>query len=172
MMEFSHIFYKELPLDEDNIFLANLTENNEVEQSFKKSNLYTVSGLSIDQDTASNVSLPNVEGKKALSDILRVYVEEKNKFNPDLKIYKEDYFDITVLPFVKRTKVLINGFKYYDTTTQKEETIEFYNYYNRVKNFGFTSEHLPLEFKYEITLSSDKKTLTKKLQWAKQQGEN
>ena len=170
-MEFSHIFYKELPLDEDNIFLENLTENNEVEQSFKKSKLYTISGVSIDQDTASNVSLPNVEGKKALSDILRAYVEEKNKFNLDLKNYKEDYVDITV-PFVKRTEVLINGFKYYDTTVQKEETIEFYNYYNHVKNFGFTSEHLPLEFKYEITLSSDKKTLTKKLQWAKQQVKN
>ena len=46
------------------------------------------------------------------------------KFNFDLKIYKEDYFDITV-PFVKRTDVLINGSKCYDTTTQKEETIEF-----------------------------------------------
>ena len=118
-MESSHVFYKKLPLDEDNIFLGNLPENNKVEQiSFKKSKLYAISGPSIDQDTASNVSLPNEEGKKALSDILRMFVEEKNKFHLDLKIYKEDYFDITV-PFVKRTDVLINGFKYYDTTTQK-----------------------------------------------------
>ena len=43
-------------------------------------------------------------------------------------MYSEDYFDITV-PFVKGTEVIINGFKYYDTTTQKEETIEFYDYY-------------------------------------------
>ena len=59
--------------------------------------------------------------------------------------------------FVKRTDVLINGFKYYDTITQKEETIEFYNYYDHLKNFGFTWKHSPLEFRYEITLSSDKK---------------
>ena len=52
--------------------------------------MYAISGLSIDQDTASNVSIPNVEGKKALRDILKTYVEEKNKFNLDLKIYKED----------------------------------------------------------------------------------
>ena len=62
------------------------------------------------------------------------------------------------MPFVKRTDALINGFKYYDTTTQKEETIEFYNYYNHLM-----WEHSPLEFKYEITLPSDEKTLTKKI---------
>ena len=51
---------------------------------------------SIDQDTQSNVSLSNIEGKKALTDILRTYAEEKNIFNLDLKIYKENYFDINV----------------------------------------------------------------------------
>ena len=30
-MEFSHVFCKEIPLDEDNIFSANLAENNGVE---------------------------------------------------------------------------------------------------------------------------------------------
>ena len=29
-MEPSHVFYKELPLDESNIFFANLAENNEI----------------------------------------------------------------------------------------------------------------------------------------------
>ena len=143
-MEFWHVFYKEFPIVEDNIFSGNLTENNEFEQiSFKKSKLYAISGLSLDQDTASNIFLPNVEGKKALSDILRTYVEEKYKFNLDLKSQKEYYFGINV-PFVKRMAVLINGFKYYDTTTHKEETINFYNYYDHLKNFGCTCEHSPL----------------------------
>ena len=72
------MFYKEIPLDEDNIFSPNLMENNGVEKvKFKKSKIYAVSGLSIDQDTQSNVSLPNVEGKKAHSDILRTFVDEK-----------------------------------------------------------------------------------------------
>ena len=36
-IEPSHIFYKEFPLDEDNIFSTNLAENNEIEQiRFKK----------------------------------------------------------------------------------------------------------------------------------------
>ena len=50
-MEFSHVFYKEIPLDEGNIFSANLTKNNGVEQvKFKKSKICSISGLSIDQD--------------------------------------------------------------------------------------------------------------------------
>ena len=37
-MEPVHIFYKDLPVDENTIFVANLTEKNEVEKiKFKKS---------------------------------------------------------------------------------------------------------------------------------------
>ena len=111
-MEFPHVFYKEISVDEKNIFSANLAENNDVDQiTFDKCKTYVISGVSIDQDIQSNVSLPNIEGKKALSDILRTYALEKEKFKLDLKIYKEDWFDITV-PFQKRTDVLINGFEY------------------------------------------------------------
>ena len=46
------------------IFSAKLREYNEVEQTkFKKSKIYAISGLSIDQDIESNVSLTNIEGK-------------------------------------------------------------------------------------------------------------
>ena len=47
-MEFSHVFYKKIPLDKENIFSANLTENNEVEQiKLKKSKLNAISDPSI-----------------------------------------------------------------------------------------------------------------------------
>ena len=92
-------FWKEVPVDEDNIFSTNLAENNEVEQIiFKKSKIYAISGLSVDQDIQFNVCLPNIERKKTLSDILRIYAQEKEKFDFDLKIYKENWFDI-VVPF-------------------------------------------------------------------------
>ena len=62
-----------------NIFSADLRENNKVEQiELKKFKIYTISGLSIDQDIQSNVSLTNTEGKKSLSDILRTHPQEKN----------------------------------------------------------------------------------------------
>ena len=50
----------------------------------------------------TSVLLPNVEGKKALSDILRAYVNEKNKFNMDLRFVKmidlKSPFPLTLLP--------------------------------------------------------------------------
>ena len=52
-MEPAHIFYKELPIDENNIFTANIAEENEVEEvSFKKSKEYAVAGFYINQDIA------------------------------------------------------------------------------------------------------------------------
>ena len=47
-MEPIHIVSKELPVDENNIFTANIIEKNEVENvKFKKSLEYAVTGLSI-----------------------------------------------------------------------------------------------------------------------------
>ena len=49
-MEPIHIFYKELPVDENNTFTADITEKNKVESvKFKKSQEYAVIGLSINQ---------------------------------------------------------------------------------------------------------------------------
>ena len=49
-MEPIHIFYKELPVDENNTFTADITEKNKVESvKFKKSQEYALIGLSINQ---------------------------------------------------------------------------------------------------------------------------
>ena len=49
-MEPIHIFYKELPLNENNIFTGNLPE-----VRFKKSKEYAITGLSINQDINSDL---------------------------------------------------------------------------------------------------------------------
>ena len=41
---------------------------------------------------------------------------------------------------------------------KKNETIEFYGYYYLLENFGFRWTCPTLEFEYNITLSSDKKS--------------
>ena len=64
-MEFSRVFYKEVPVVEDNIFSENLAENNEFKLiKFKNSKKYAISELSIDQDDQPNIFFPNIEGKK------------------------------------------------------------------------------------------------------------
>ena len=49
---------------------------------------------------------------------MRACSKEKEKFNLNLRMYSEESFGI-IIPFQKRTDVLINGFQYYDTTTKK-----------------------------------------------------
>ena len=53
-MEPTHIFYKELAVDQDKIFTANIPQNNEVE-NIKFSNLYNygITGMSIKPDAGS-----------------------------------------------------------------------------------------------------------------------
>ena len=55
-MELIDIFYKELPIDENNIFTANVTEKNEVEEvKFKKPKECAVTGLSTNKDIDSSL---------------------------------------------------------------------------------------------------------------------
>ena len=55
-MEATHIFYKELHVDKNNIFTANIAEKNEVEEvKFKKSKEYAATGLSVNEDTDSSL---------------------------------------------------------------------------------------------------------------------
>ena len=77
-MDLLHIFYKELPVDDDNIFSANVAENNEIEEvSLKKDQKYMVTGLSINQKTDTDVIIPDLNVRNSLSDMIRSYEEER-----------------------------------------------------------------------------------------------
>ena len=91
-----------------------------------------------------------------MSDLIRTYSKENENFKLDLRIYNEESFDVTI-PFKKRTEELINVFQSYNTTTKKQETIEFYDYYDHLERFGFTWKNDQLEFKYTVKLSAGKK---------------
>ena len=92
-MEPAHIFYNELPLNENNIFSTNLTENNQTEEiKFKKSNNYAINRLSINQeiDNKEFVPLPNADAEHQLSEFMRAYSKEKEKLNLNLRMYSEE----------------------------------------------------------------------------------
>ena len=78
-MELVHIFYKELPTDENNIFVAKLAEKNEVESlKFKKSRKYVVTGLPINQDTGSTeVAITGTVRLETFSNLIQRLVKEK-----------------------------------------------------------------------------------------------
>ena len=101
-MEPAHIFYKELPIDKYNIFIANIVEENEVEEvRFKKSKEYAVTGLSINQDTDSSLAaLTDTDRQEVISSLIQKLMKEKKEPDFDLRIYNEEAFE-EIVPFQK-----------------------------------------------------------------------
>ena len=120
-MELIHIFYRQIPLDE-NIFTANLAEKNEVEEvKFKKSKECAITGLSINQNVDSDlVAVANVDKQEVISNLLQKLVKEKKEPDLDPKIYCEETFE-KIIPFEKKgsSKVPNQKLTYYNITTKK-----------------------------------------------------
>ena len=98
-----------------------------------------VTGLSIYQKAENDVIIPDLNARHSLSDMIRSHEEEREKFNLDFHFHKKDLFDITI-NFKKRSDVLTTGYTYFDTATNKIETIESYNYTIILKILVFSGE--------------------------------
>ena len=119
-MEPTHIFYTKLPIDENNIFTANLAEKNEVEEiRFKKSKEYAIIGLTIKQDVDSDlVPVKDTDRQEVISNLIQKLINEKKEPDLDLRIYNEEAFEI-IVPFKKKTSSEVPPIKYtfYNGTT-------------------------------------------------------
>ena len=124
-MEPIHIFHKELSVDENNIFTADITQKNEIENlRFKKSTEYAVTGLSINQDINSNVvAVTDTDRQKVLSNLILNLVKEKKEPNFDIKIYNTETSEVIILFSKKKEASDISPIKmtFYKTTTKKPE---------------------------------------------------
>ena len=54
-------------------------------------------------------------------------------------------------------------YTFYNTTTKKQEEVEFYNYSLHLEKFVFLWQDTSLEFRYSVVLSTDKKKLIKSI---------
>ena len=115
-------------MDENNIFTANITEKNEVENvKFKKSLEYAVTGLSINQDICSELVTVTDNGRlNFLSNNMQNLVKEKKEPDLDLKISNPETKDI-IIPFQKRSATDCPSIKltFYNTTTKKMNKLSF-----------------------------------------------
>ena len=92
-MEPVHIFYKELLADKNNIFAADIAEENEVKNiTFKKFQEYPVTGLSIHQE----IGLELV----TVADVNKLYSLSNSIQNPVKEICNPETKDI-IIPFQK-----------------------------------------------------------------------
>ena len=121
-MDINYVFYKELPILDENIFSANLAENNEIEEiSYKKYNRHLITGLKVNQKSKttkiSDELLSNAIDTKNVS--FRFVMEMENLFFAAVKFQKKDD--------VKKQKFIYNNEK------GEVKTIEFYDYFDHLK---------------------------------------
>ena len=99
-----HIFYNEIKIDKDNIFTANISQENEVENVFfNKDKEYVITGMSIKPDIIDS-DLIKIKSTKELDRISKEIQELiKNYEEPDLtlSIYNKETKTL-LIPFLKK----------------------------------------------------------------------
>ena len=100
-----HIFFKELEIDQDNTFIVNVSQENEVEV-FNTDTEYAVTGMVIKPDIADS-ELVKIENTKELDRISKEIQELiKNYKDPDLTLSISNPETKTLLlPFVKKRRI-------------------------------------------------------------------
>ena len=100
-----HIFFKELEIDQDNTFTANVSQENKVENVvFKTDKEYTVTGMVIKPDITDSelVKIENTKDKisKEIQELI------KNYKDPDLTLsISNPETKALLLPFVKKRRI-------------------------------------------------------------------
>ena len=121
-----HIFSKELSTDKNNIFTANLAEQNEVvEVKFRKSREYAVTVLSINQDIHSDlVEVTDTDRQEAISNLTQRLSKQKKNPDLDLRMYNEEAFE-KIIPSKKKHKSDIRPIKlsFYNMTTKNKNKL-------------------------------------------------
>ena len=103
---------------------------------------YAATGMSINQDIDSDIlTVTDIDRQNFLSNNIQKLVKEKKE--PDLKISNPETIDI-IIPFQKKSAADCPPIKltFYNTTTKKNEEIEFYNYFQHLQKFGFVWENI------------------------------
>ena len=103
----TYIFYKELKIDENNVFTVNTLEKNEVENViFKKNQEYPITGMAIKPDIVESDIVKVTDQKKnwrfKQKDTRTSWKKKKNRLR-DLKIVNPETKTVTI-PFKKNQK--------------------------------------------------------------------
>ena len=128
-MEPVHIFYNELKIEGNNIFTANISQENEVENVlFNKNKEYAITGMTIKPDIVDSDIVKVTDQKKleSLSKRIQELVERKKEPDLDLKIVNPETKTVTI-PFKKKSESDCPPIKlvFYNTKTKKNEEILF-----------------------------------------------
>ena len=110
-MEPTYIFYNELPIGKNNIFTANISEKNKVQNMlFRKSNEYVVTGLTINQNTNSLIEVTNRNRKRMPQELIENLLKEEKEEEEhaySLKIYHSEWYE-KIIPVTKKHQLIFH----------------------------------------------------------------
>ena len=127
----SHIFFKELDIDQDNTFTANISKENEVENVvFSADNKHAITGLTINLIISNSelLKIENVKEHKKVSQEIQDLI--KNYKKADLTLFISNPETKTVkIPFAKKNESDLPRIKltYYNFSTKKNENFIVYD---------------------------------------------
>ena len=104
----SHIFFKEIEIDQDNVFTANIAKENKIENAvFNKDTEYAITRLNINS-ILSDSKLLKIENFKEQDKVsLEIQDLVKDYKEPDLTLFMSNPETKTVeIPFVKKMKLI------------------------------------------------------------------
>ena len=138
----SHIYFKEIDIDQDNTFTANFAKENEIENViFSKDSEYGVTGLKINSTVPDEklLKIANVKEQNRIG--LEIQEIIKNYKEPDLTLFMSHPETKAVeIPFVKKSESDLPRIKltYNNTTTTKNEEFFMYDYIGHLKSLDLT----------------------------------
>ena len=128
----SHIYFKEIDIDQDNTFTADFAKENEIKNViFNKDSEYGITGLKINSIFSDERLLKMENTKKQNKVSLQIQELIENYKEPDLTLFMSNPETKTVeIAFVKKNESDLPKlkFQYFNTTTKKNEKFEVYDY--------------------------------------------
>ena len=123
----SHIYFKDIDIDQDQTFTLNFSKENDIENVvFDKDNEYAITGLKINAELADKnlLKIENVKEQNRVSSEIQEII--KNYKEPDLTLFMSHPETKTIeILFVKKNESDLPKIKltYFNTTKKKMKTL-------------------------------------------------
>ena len=168
-MNRSHIYFKNIDIDQDQTFTVNFSKENEIENViFDKDHEYAITGLKINAELPDKIILKieNVKEQNRVSGEIHKII--KNCKEPDLTLFRS-HSETKRKVIKKRESDLPRiKFTYFNTSTKKPKNFFVYDFIGHLKKNGFDWIHNDLVLRYGIKINnSDSKKIKKKLNLSK-----
>ena len=164
----SHIYFKNINIDQDQTFTLNFSKENKIENViFDKDHEYAITGLEINAELPDKniLKIENVKEQNRVSGEIQEIIKKYKE--PDLTLFMSHSETKTVeIPFVKKKESDLPKLKftYFNKSTKKTEDFFRYDFMGHFKKFRFEWNQADLGLKYEIKIDpTDAQKIKKKL---------